>query len=52
MEIQKWLDSQEERIVSALEENRKRKEFLDDELNIIRSIKKNYQGDTTEANRP
>ena len=52
MEIQKWLDSQEERIVSALEENRKRKELLDGELNIIRSIKKNYQGYTPEANRP
>lgn len=52
MENLKWLNLQEERITSALEENLRRKQFLEDELNVIQNLKKMVQGNTTEADCP
>ena len=52
MENLKWLNLQEEKITSALEENLKRKQFLENELNVIRSLKKMVQGNTTRVARP
>ena len=35
----KWLNAQEERLNLALEENQRRREFLENELQVIRELK-------------
>lgn len=50
--VKEWLNSQEERITSALEENLRRKQFLEEELNTIRNLKKMVQGNAAETDCP
>lgn len=49
MENLEWLNSQEERCCMMLKENARRKQFLEEELNVILNLKKMVQGNTTEA---
>lgn len=43
MEKMKWLNEQEERCTMLLNENQRRKKFLEDELSTIRSLKQMVQ---------
>ena len=52
MDKLEWLNAQEERLNSALEENQRRRDFLKSELTIIRELKEAVKGDIAEAYRP
>lgn len=52
MDKLEWLNAQEERLNSALEENQRRREFLESELTMIRELKEVVKGDIADANKP